>query len=165
MEDMLPLDKVQVVSGGQVVGVEPRAGDETAFNTDIAPKLIGRHDHYQCWRKGELPARWHYGSNPRVPAIVCQVDEGWDALPRKFIAERGNDNITRGSHGYDPALPSMQATFVANGPAFRSGVRLPTFDNVDVYPLLTRLLGITPAPNDGDIAPLLPALKDAHATK
>jgi hypothetical protein len=36
---------------------------------------------------------------------------------------------------------------------------LPPFDNVDVYPLLARLLGIRPEPNDGDIAPLLPALK------
>ena len=55
----------------------------------------------------------------------------------------------RGSHGYDPSLPSMQATFIAHGPAFRRGTRLPAFDNVDVYPLLMRLLGLTPAPNDG----------------
>jgi predicted AlkP superfamily pyrophosphatase or phosphodiesterase len=165
LEDMLPIDKVQIVSSGEVIGIEPRTGEQTTFDADIAPKLIGRHDHYQCWRKSELPPRWHYGSNPRVPAIVCQVDEGWDALPRKYIAERSNDGITRGSHGYDPALPSMQATFIANGPAFRSGTRLPTFDNVDIYPLLTRLLGITPVPNDGDITPLLPALKDARATK
>jgi predicted AlkP superfamily pyrophosphatase or phosphodiesterase len=66
----------------------------------------------------------------------------------------------RGSHGYDPALPSMRASFIARGPAFRQGVEIPAFDNVDVYLLLARLLGITPAPNDGDITPLLPALRD-----
>jgi predicted AlkP superfamily pyrophosphatase or phosphodiesterase len=159
MEDMLPLDKVQVVSGGQVVGVEPRAGDEAAFNADIAPQLLGRHEQYECWRKADLPARWHYGTHVRIPAIVCQMDEGWDAVSRRIVADRG-DNGTRGSHGYDPALTSMQAVFVASGPAFRNGVRLPAFDNVDVYPLLTRLLHIVPAPNDGDITPLLPALKN-----
>jgi len=52
--------------------------------------------------------------------------------------------------------------FTAVGPSFRGGVRLPAFDNVDVYPLLARLLGITPARNDGDIAPLLPALRDTR---
>jgi hypothetical protein len=37
---------------------------------------------------------------------------------------------------------------------------LPPFDNVDVYPLLARLIGIEPAANDGDIDSLLPALRD-----
>jgi hypothetical protein len=56
---------------------------------------------------------------------------------------------------------SMRALFIARGPAFRAGTRLPVFDNVDVYPLLARLLGVAPLPNDGTIAPLLPALVDA----
>ena len=54
----------------------------------------------------------------------------------------------------------MRASFIASGPAFREQVKLPVFDNVDVYPLLMRLLRLPAEPNDGDIAPLLPALKD-----
>ena len=158
IEDMLPMEKADVVSGGQVVGVNPRNGREAEFERDVASKLLGRHDHYQCWRKAELPPRWHYGSHPRVPAIICQMDEGWDAITREGVAQRVNSGV-RGSHGFDPALPSMQAAFVAHGPAFNNGVTLPAFDNVDVYPLLARLLRVAPAPNDGDIAPLLPALR------
>ena len=77
------------------------------------------------------------------------MDEGWDALPRRQVDERRAGGM-RGSHGYDPALPSMRATFIARGPAFRPGTRLPVFDNVDVYSLLMRLLNVRPAPNDGD---------------
>ena len=62
---------------------------------------------------------------------------------------------------YDPDLPQMRASFIASGPAFRERVELPVFDNVDVYPLLMRLLRLPAEPNDGDIAPLLPALRDA----
>ena len=62
-----------------------------------------------------------------------------------------------------PALPSMRAAFIAHGPAFRKGVVIPAFDNVDVYPLMARLLGIPPRANDGDIAPLLPALQPTSA--
>ena len=58
-----------------------------------------------------------------------------------------------------PALPSMHAIFIANGPSFLRGVVLPAFDNVDVYPLLAKLSGVTPAPNDGNPHTLLPALK------
>jgi predicted AlkP superfamily pyrophosphatase or phosphodiesterase len=64
-----------------------------------------------------------------------------------------------GDHGYDNASPEMAALFIANGPAIRPGVRLPAFDNVDVYPLLARLVGVAAQPNDGNLADLAPALK------
>ena len=35
----------------------------------------------------------------------------------------------------------MAAPFIANGPSFRRGLRLPGFHNVHVYPLLARLIG------------------------
>jgi len=123
--------------------------------------MPGAHERFDCWRRQDLPARWHYGSHPRVPPIVCQMHEGWDMLPRAYIARRGTHD--RGSHGYDPALPSMRALFIARGPSFRAGITIPAFDNVDVYPLLARLAGIAPAVNDGNPATLLPALRDAPA--
>jgi predicted AlkP superfamily pyrophosphatase or phosphodiesterase len=55
-------------------------------------------------------------------------------------------------------LPDMRAIFIAHGPAFRHGVTLPAFDNVDVYPLLARITGVTPQKNDGDPATLAAAL-------
>ena len=64
--------------------------------------------------------------------------------------------------GAQQTAPAAPAPAPAQQPSFRAGVRLPAFDNVDVYPLLARLLRITPAANDGDIAPLLPALQDAR---
>lgn len=155
VEDMVPPALAAAVTTGQVLGFRPRPGNEAA----VEARLLGRHAHYACWRKGELPARWHYGSHPRIPPIVCQMDEGWDAIPTLRMDRRPMH--TRGSHGYDPELPSMRAVFVADGPGFREGARLPVFDNVDVYPLLMHLLGLPPRPTDGDIAPLRPALRDA----
>lgn len=153
VEDMVPVEDAVVVSIGQSVGIAPRAGRVEAAEK----RLLGRHSHYQCWRKNELPARWHYGRNARVPPIVCQMDEGWDAIPAASVAKRALAG-TRGSHGYDPALASMRATFIAHGPAFRKGVVIAPFDNVNVYSLMARLLDIPARENDGDIAPLLPAL-------
>ena len=153
IEDMVDGGDVAVHSTGQSVGFAPRPGHEAAAEQ----RLLGRHDHYACWRKSDLPARWHYGTHPRVPPIVCQMDEGWDAIHRAEIAKRPRH--ARGSHGFDPELPSMRALFIAHGPAFRAGAQLPVFDNVDVYPLLARLVGVEAEPGDGDIAPLLPALR------
>ncbi|WP_028839611.1 ectonucleotide pyrophosphatase/phosphodiesterase [Thermomonas fusca] len=158
VEDMAPPGVAQAVSVGQVIGFAPRAGKVAVAER----QLLGAHPQYRCWRKGELPAHWHYGSHPRIPAIVCQMAPGWDALFAQARATRLQQAHARGSHGYDPSLPSMRATFIAAGPAFRPGTRLPVFDNVDVYPLLMRLLALQPEDNDGDISPLLPALEPAR---
>lgn len=159
VEDMVTPQQAVVTSVGQSIGIAPNKG----FEAEAERRLLGEHAHYQCWRKGELPARWHYGTHPRVPPIVCQMQEGWDAIEGDKL-KNAPKNQTRGSHGYDPALASMRAIFIARGPAFRRGATIPAFDNVDVYPLLARLIGIAPARNDGDIAPLLPALRAEAAS-
>jgi predicted AlkP superfamily pyrophosphatase or phosphodiesterase len=159
VEDMVPIEEAKVVSVGQSIGIEPLPGQQAKAEA----RLLDAHDHYDCWRKQELPARWHYGSNPRIPSIVCQMHEGWDALPRSQVESRRKLDRPRGSHGYDPALPTMRAVFIARGPSFAVDRQLPPFDNVDVYPLLTRLLGLTPAPNDGNAQTLLPALRSTPA--
>lgn len=141
------------ISQGQSVGFAPVAGREA----EAERALLGRHAHYECWKKENLPARWHYGTHPRVPAIVCVMDEGWDALHQEKIAKRAKQD--RGSHGYDNALPSMRAVFVAGGPSFRQGLVIDGFDNVDVYPLLAHLLQVPAAPNDGNPGTLKKTLR------
>ncbi|MGO1001500.1 alkaline phosphatase family protein [Lysobacter sp. CA196] len=155
VEDMVTPEQAVVTSLGQSIGIVPNRGHEA----EVEQRLLGPHVSYDCWRKTELPAQWHYGTHPRVPPIVCQMHEGWDAIEREKLPKDGLGQ-TRGSHGFDPALPSMRAIFVARGPAFKPGATIPAIDNVDVYPLLARLIGIPAAHNDGDIEPLLPALRD-----
>lgn len=150
-----PREVAEAITAGQVLSFRPQPG-KTA---EAEQQLLGQHAHHTCWRKQALPTDWHYGSHPRIPAIICQMEEGWDALwqPRADNAATSAHG-DRGSHGFDPNLPSMRATFIAAGPAFGHGVRLPVFDNVDVYALLMHLLALPPEPNDGSITPLLPAL-------
>ncbi len=154
VEDIAPPQIATAVIDGQVIGLEPLPGQRAAAEASV----LGAHDHYDCWRKAELPARWQYGSHPRIPSIVCQMHAGWDALFPDKLAKRAHQG-TRGSHGFDPALPSMRAVFLAQGPDLAQGRTLPGLDNVDVYALMTRLLGIAAAPNDGNPATLLPALR------
>lgn len=154
IEDIVDLNDVDVITTGQSLGFEPKPGRTAAAEA----RLLGRHAHFECWRKSGLPARWRYGAHPRVPSIVCQMDEGWDAGWREQLAKRPRDHL-RGSHGFDPALPSMRALFIADGPGWRDGLRVPAIDNVDVYPALARLIGVTPASHDGNPEALAPALE------
>lgn len=76
------------------------------------------------------------------------MDDGWDALTPDMLARHAH--AYRGTHGCDNALPSMRAVFVATGPSFEAGRTVEGFDNVDVYPLLARLLNVPAAANGGD---------------
>jgi predicted AlkP superfamily pyrophosphatase or phosphodiesterase len=160
IEDLISPDDARAVSTGQVVGFVPKPGKEAVAEQ----ALLGKHGAVECWRKQDMPARWHYGTHPRIPPIVCQADEGWLLIKRatyeKLVSMGWQGG---GAHGYDPALPSMRAIFIAHGPAFRKKMTIPGFDNVDVYPLLARLMGVSPAPNDGNAQTLLPILKPASS--
>ena len=153
LDDLLPPESYELIWWPQVVGLIPKV----RHAAQVEAALLGRHDHYACWRRTETPAQWRFREHPRIPPIVCQADPGWRLLSR---AQSQQTSPVKGEHGYAPEEPSMRAVFVADGPAFADGVRVPAFDNVNVYPLLARLLRIQPAANDGDITPLLPALRD-----
>lgn len=142
-EDRIAADAFDASWAPQVSGLAPRAGSGRA----VEQAFLGRHDHYACWRKSELPARWRFGTHPRIPPIVCQVDPGWRLQSRGYAAQA---QPVKGEHGYAPEAVSMRAVFVADGPSFADGASMPAFDNVDVYPLLARVLGIEPASHDGD---------------
>ncbi len=138
-----------LVESGPYASLTPLPGHEG----EVEKAVLGKHDHYECWRKAEIPARFHYGSNPRIPAIFCLADIGWTVTDK---APGGN--FTGGNHGYDNLAPEMNALFVANGPAFRPA-RIAAFDNVDIYPLLRDLLGLSAASGvDGDDAPFRASL-------
>ena len=135
---------------GAFMSVIPQPGHEA----QVAKALLAPRAHMQCWRKAEIPARYHYGKNPRVPPFFCLPETGWEITTHGYKPRQPS----LGDHGFDPYSPQMRAVFIANGPAFRRGARLATFDNVDVYPLLAKLLGVTPQPNDGKLADVASAL-------
>jgi predicted AlkP superfamily pyrophosphatase or phosphodiesterase len=119
-------------------------------------RLVGHHDHADCYPKAQISERLHYGTNARIPPVVCIADVGW-LLTTHAKAARGDEPL--GEHGYDPDSPLMGALFIGSGPAFRSGVTLQPFPNVDVYSLEARLMGVTPEASDGSITAFLPALR------
>lgn len=135
LDDLIDLKQVVVPTFGAETGVDPAP----AYRAQAERILLAPHDHLRCWRRREIPARLHYGSNPRVPEIFCLADVGWSAGTHAQFARYPR---LRGNHGYEPTEPTMKAIFIAHGPAFRTGITLPEFDNVEVYPMLAKVLGV-----------------------
>ena len=137
-----PADSYRLIETGPYAAIEPMPGREAALATALARP----HPHMQCWPKAAIPARLRYGTNPRVASFLCLAEIGWTIMPKAPTRP-----FAGGAHGYDDAAPEMQAMFVASGPAFRTGVKLPSFRNTAIHPLLRQVLGIAPDPTlDGD---------------
>lgn len=151
LDELLPLAQVRVVSTGILAGFDPRSdsAEDLANFAAIEKKLEQPQQHMRCWDKRRIPQRLHYGNNPRVPQLVCLANVHWRISTRAKLASSKKPPSV-GNHGYDNAEPSMQAIFIAHGPAFRVGAKVPAFPNVDVYPLMTHLLDLPAAANDGD---------------
>jgi predicted AlkP superfamily pyrophosphatase or phosphodiesterase len=75
------------------------------------------------------------------------TDDGWMVSTAATEAKRTQPLL--GEHGYDNDEPKMRALFVAHGPSFKQHLTVPVFDNINVYALLTGLIGVKPLPNEG----------------
>jgi predicted AlkP superfamily pyrophosphatase or phosphodiesterase len=153
MDSVIGESAFKTVTSGPVMGLSLTV-DAPA---DSLAKLKALDGPVHCWPKADLPARWHYGQNPRVPPIVCVADPGWLITTHAQVANAKGEP-EKGAHGFDPASPQMAALFLAHGPAFRPGTRLPAFDNVDVHPLMAQLLGLKAPLDDGTAQVFAPVL-------
>jgi predicted AlkP superfamily pyrophosphatase or phosphodiesterase len=145
LSDYLDLETVDVVDVNPNVAIMPKTMTADA----VYRRLAHAHPHLHVYRKADAPTHWRFRTLARVPPIVGVADEGWSVVRRRMPADA---HFSLGNHGYDPRVRSMHGLFVASGPAFRRGTVVPAFENVSVYNVLARVLGVTPAPNDGDPA-------------
>jgi len=148
-DQVAPAGSYRLVSDAASAGIEAQPGQEAILRA----ALLKPHPHMQCWDKAGIPEHLHYGQHARVPAFLCLAEAGWLIVPGDIA------RVRPGNHGYDPAVPDMQAIFIASGPALRQGVLLPSFDNVNVYPLLMKLLGLPANSSDGTLAPTAAAMR------
>ncbi|HEY7613965.1 MAG TPA: ectonucleotide pyrophosphatase/phosphodiesterase [Gemmatimonadales bacterium] len=143
LDQYLAKDALKVDEMSTLLTAWPAPGLE-----DSVQRALARAPHLTVYSRAELAARWRL-DGVRVPPVVAVADEGWTISRR--TPEEPAPEIILGNHGYDDTLTSMGATFIARGPAFRRGVRVPAFRNIHIYPLLTWVLGITPVETDGTL--------------
>ena len=98
----------------------------------------------RAYLRDEMPDTLHYRSDPRIGDVVVV------ASPGALVGLRDDSSVT-GMHGWSPDDPEMHGILLARGPEIVKGARVRPLENIHVYPLLARLLRVTPAPDiDGD---------------
>jgi hypothetical protein len=99
--------------------------------------MRGKSDKFLVYRRAQVPAYLHFDGNPREgdPLVI--------ATGPYLISAGADARAPVGMHGYDATrMPEMKALFVAAGPDIRTGIVLEPFENVNVYPLVAKILGL-----------------------
>ncbi len=161
LDTIVPATDARVVEAGPYATLAPLPGRDAA----VAAALLRAHPHMQCWRKAQIPARFRYGTHPRIPPYLCLAEDGpgggWTIAKTAPTAQAAG-----GNHGFDNDAPDMRALFIASGPAFQAGKRLRSFDNTAIAPLLRNLLGLPAGPGlDGTDSPFRGVLTAGPAAR
>lgn len=134
----------------ELVGIFPKDGEKDRIISQLETALADQP--VRIFRKSQMPARFHYQDHERIPPILIMAEEGWIFAREEWLdAMRSDDNYyrPRGSHGYDNNEESMRAIFIAHGPSFQQTETGPV-NMVDLYNVMTTILDLEPAANDGD---------------
>jgi predicted AlkP superfamily pyrophosphatase or phosphodiesterase len=151
LEDYIDLASVRIGDWSPVLTID--AGNA---NEELIAKLR-RMPHVQVYRRHEVPERLHFRDNDRIPPVIAIADPGWTITTREKVKKR--EYPPHGEHGYDNADRDTWGIFIARGPAFKRGLRIPPFANIHIYNALCSTLALQPAPNDGSPEVLAPALR------
>ncbi|KAK6147879.1 hypothetical protein DH2020_018791 [Rehmannia glutinosa] len=117
------------------------------MNEGLKSGNVKNGEYLRIYLKEELPSRLHYSASDRIPPIIGLIEEGF-----KVEQKRSKRQECGGAHGYDNAFFSMRTIFIAHGPQFARGRKVPSFENIQIYNLVTSILNIEGAPNNGTMS-------------
>lgn len=110
-------------------------------------EALKMNSDFDTYLLDETPKHWHFNSSDdrynRLGDILLVPK-----LPRVF--NLGKNQTSLGKHGFDNYLPEMRASFLAWGPAFKAGKTIDAFENVNIYPLIANILGLSFDPKSID---------------
>lgn len=150
LDQLLPVSgaSYRVVNGGTQAHIYTTGPEQTDSLYNV---LNGSDARITVYRKQDFPREWHY-THPRVGDLLILANHPHYLL-NSFggYLRDGKPGTIRGVHGYDPyRVRDMHGIFLAQGPNIKKGVRLKPVRNVDLYPLMAKILRLQPPPIDGD---------------
>lgn len=156
VENILTTTKQKLIDYGPVMYVYPEPADKE----NIYDLLKASEKNYKVYYREEIPVYFNFSDNYIIPEILIVADPGWSLITNKDV-DKYNKMSSGGNHGYDNNFLDMHGIFFATGPDFKKGYACGTLENIDINPLLAKLLNIIPNQNiDGKIERIQFLLKD-----
>lgn len=146
LDDYINPGDVEIISGSPAVMFNVKNGKKE----EVYRRLKQNENHFKVFKKEEIPERLNLSDSDRMPEILLMVDEGYTINTANYFNTHPN-YPSGGTHGFDNVNEQMRALFVAEGPAFRKGKEIASFQNIHLYALMAKVMGVAPAENDGNL--------------
>ncbi|KAK8935879.1 hypothetical protein KSP39_PZI013705 [Platanthera zijinensis] len=152
LEDLSPWIKITpewIQSYTPVIAIKPPSTESASqvvakMNEGLTSGRVENGDKLKMFLKEDLPERLHYSRSSRIPPVVGMLEEGY-----RVETKRSKTMECGGAHGYDNMIFSMRTIFVAHGPQFERGRKVSSFENVEIYNVITEILELKGAANNG----------------
>ena len=156
----ITLDAFADLTGFETVGTL-LYGNAEADRVRVYNQLKKASSQFVVYRRRNVPANLNYRENAREGDPVVIATGPYAIRAHGPGAGKAETAPNVGMHGFDPGIvPAMKASFFAAGPDIVAGKTVAPFENVNLYPWLAHMLGLTPAKNDGSLNVLSGTLRD-----
>ena len=158
--EWITLDKLADLEGFDDVG-SLLYGKTEEDRVRVYNQLKKATSQFVVYRRKDVPAGLNYNQNPRTGDPVIVATGPYAIRAHEPPAGKADQPPIAGMHGYDPRkIPQMKASFFAVGPDLVSGKTVAPFENVNLYPWMAHMLGLTPPKSDGSLNVLAGTLRD-----
>ena len=127
--------------------------NDTSKIDSLYAELKHKEGNFTVLKKTEFPQNWHYKANARIGDLLVLANKG-HYIPRNNQKEAYAElelGSMIGVHGYDPYQnKDMHGIFYAMGPNIKKGIKIPAFENIDIFPFVAELLHLKIPEIDGN---------------
>jgi len=158
--DWITLDALADLAGLETAGslLYAKSDDDA---TRVYNQLKKASSQFVVYRRKEFPAELNYRDNPRAGDPVVLTTGPYMIRAHGPPVGKTDNPPPAGMHGYDPhKMPEMKASFFAAGPDIVAGRTVRPFENVNLYPWLAHMLGLSAPKSDGSLNVLAGTLRD-----
>jgi len=118
---------------------------KNSSNLDFVYAKLKQIKNVNVFKRDEIPDYFNYKHNVRVGDLLVAASLGYT------IYLNSTTNTLQGEHGYNNNESAMHSIFIASGPSFKQNFKVNNFNNVDLYPLMCKVLDIEPGLNNGSL--------------
>lgn len=147
IEDIASCKSCKFINRGAVMNIFIEDKNEVDV---VYKKLKNSEDHYKVYKPSEIPSHYHFNNFHLIGDLFILAEPGWSVGTSKD-KDRMKD-YNGGNHGFDNSFLDMHGIFYAIGPSFKKNYKTGTIENINIYPLLCKILSINPNRNiDGKL--------------
>jgi predicted AlkP superfamily pyrophosphatase or phosphodiesterase len=128
------------------------SGDQKEI-TRVYKALKSKEKNYKVYTKDNFPKELRAMHKTRFLDLIVVAEEGYSVGLKEHI----RFPLPKGMHGYDPNVKNMHGIFYAWGEKFKKNMTIDSFENIHIYPLMTKILSLK---NPDDIDGNMNVLKD-----